>query len=201
MAGFSLGTTFGSSWQTGMNRLATAERSIKGKQKLALKRVALRAEREIKKGLQSGAPGGQKFKKLSPITILLTKRSKPLTRGGGAGLLGSIKHTIDTKGRKMEAFVGVHRGSKGPGGEDLVNVALIHEHGVGPYQIPVTEGVRRFFWMLHKLSGGAISPISSNKSTIMHPGIPARPFMRPTMESIHRELNAELKGAFKGRIV
>lgn len=168
---------------------------VKGRQALAVRQVALTAEREIKLGLSKGAPGGKALKPLSPITILTRKRrsSKPLLDTGG--LRNSIKTTFNAT--KMAAFVGVHRSARGPGRKDVLNIALVHEFGTKPYAIPVTPGVRRFFRFLAHASGGQIKPISRNKQVIMHPGVPKRPFIRPVIEKIGPKLEAALKKTFE----
>ena len=196
MAGFSLGTGKKGSWARARATFEKATRDAKKAQLVALRRAALKAERAIKVGLATSSPGGKPLAPLSPITVLLTGRSKPLASGFGTGLAGSVTTTIDE--RKLQAFVGVHRGARSGDGEDLVNVALIHEFGTGPFAIPVTDGVRRFFWMLHFKSGGAIKPISPTKTVILHPGVPARPFVRPAIESIRDELQAEVRAAVVG---
>lgn len=90
----------------------------------------------------------------------------------------------------MQAFVGVHRRSGN------VNVAVAHEFGTRPFVIPVTPGVRRFFYYLYFASGGAILPLSASKTEILHPGIPARPFIRPTIEKIRPQLQGVIVGTF-----
>ncbi len=173
--------------------MAVAVRNVKKRQELAVRKVALMAEREIKLGIRNGAPGGQKFKPLAPSTLLLRRGSKPLIDSGS--LLRSVSTTYDKS--TMTAFVGVHRNTKGPGGKKLLNIAIVHEFGTKPYVIPVTDGVRRLFWFLHFASGGNINPLDPNKTEILHPGVPARPFIRPTIEKIRPKLQAELEKTFK----
>lgn len=192
MPGFSFKTSTQSSYQVARARFENAVKKVKDRQLLAVKRAALMTERELKKGIKSGAPGGQKFKPLSPITMLLRKGTKPLIDSGS--LIGSITTTLDRKNNA--AFVGVHRTARGSDGTSLVNVAVIHEFGTKPYVIKVTDGVRRLFFWLHRASNGAINPISPNKTEILHPGVPARPFVRPTIEKIRPKLQAVLAKAF-----
>lgn len=190
MAGFRLKTGL-RGFDVARARFLKATRTVKGKQLLAVQKAAQLAEREIKKGLKSGAPGGQKFKELSPITKLLRRGTKPLITAQ-ASLFGSITTTVDK--RKVAAFVGVHRTAKADDGTSIVNVALIHEFGVDPYPIIVDPDprapIRRFFWFLHFKSGGTINPLSPATTLIIHPGIPARPFIRPTIKAIRPRLQA-----------
>jgi len=188
VAGFNFGGGRGGAWQEARRRFARAEQSIQKRQGLAVRRAALLAEREIKKGIKSGAPGGEKFKPLSPITKLLKKSSKPLIDTGG--LLGSIKTTYDAK--KNQAFVGVHRASRA-GGINTVNLAIIHEFGTKPFTIPVTPGVRAFFMRLFIISGGKINPLGAGKTQIIHPGVPPRPFIRPTIKKIRPQLQEMIR--------
>lgn len=188
MAGFSFSTRKSSSWAVARRRFRRAEASVEGRQWQAVRRAALLAERELKKGIVAGAPGGQTLPALRPTTILLKGSSKPLIDRGQQGLLGSVTHTFDR--RRKAAFVGVHRTAKGSEGEPLFNVALIQEFGTKPFVIPVTPAVRRLFWFLHFASGGAINPLSPNTTEIAHPGVPARPFMRPTFEAIRPKVVA-----------
>lgn len=174
-----------------MNRFRRATRSFEESQWLAVRRAALFAEAEIKKGLRSSAPGGQRFKPLSDITRILRRGTKPLLDTGS--LLGSIKTTLDRRSRA--AFVGVHRTARNPEGVDVVNIAVVHEFGTSPFVIEVTEGVRRFFWALHFKSGGKIKPLSPNKRTILHPGVPARPFIRPVIDKIAPEIQKMIRSA------
>lgn len=187
MAGFSFGGKKGSGWSEARRRLTRGAASLKKTEAMAVRSVALLVEREIKKGIRSGAPGGQRFKPLSPITKLLRRGRRPLIDNGAAGgLLGSIKTTFNAK--TAQAFVGVHRTARSSSGESLVNIAVVHEFGTKPFAIPVTDGVRRFFIMLHLKSNGKILPIGANKTVIMHPGVPARPFIRPTVEKLRPRL-------------
>ena len=181
-------------WDSIRKRVAQAESSVQGRQRLAVKRAAALAEREIKLGIVKQAPGGKRFKRLSPLTIALSGRSKALAKSGGTGLAGSIKTTFDEK--KNQAFVGVHRGAKTSGGKDLVNVALIHEFGTKPFAIKVTDSMRKFFWWAHFKTGGRIQPLKSTTTVINHPGVPARPFIRPTIEAIRPQIQAILREAF-----
>jgi len=192
VAGFSLTAGRSSSWAAARRRLARASRTVEGKQWLAVKRAALLAEREIKKGLQSGKPGGTPFPPLAETTRLLRRGTKPLL--DTASLLGSIKSVMDEKRR--QAFVGVLRTARGREGEPLVNVAMVHEFGTGPFVIPVTPAVRRLFWALHFRSNGRIKPLSPTKTEIMHPGVPKRAFIRPTVEAITPRLQEVIATPF-----
>lgn len=185
MAGFSFNGKKSGGWAEAGKRLAAGASKMKKAEGLAVKQAALFVERELKKGLRSGSPGGKKIKPLSPMTRRLRRGRRPLIDTGA--MLGSIKTTFDAN--SASAFVGVHRSSRTSSGESVVNVAVIHEFGTKPFAIPVTAGVRRLFLALALKTNGKIKPISSSKTVILHPGIPARPFIRPTIEKIGPQVN------------
>lgn len=196
MAGFSMRIGKGSSWDAALGRMTQASQELAKLELKAVRRAALLAERELKLGLRSGAPAGKELLPLALATVMLRRRRsrKPLLDTGS--LLGSIGTTIDEVGRT--AFVGVHRTARGADGQSLINVALVHEFGTRPFVIQVTPAMRRLFLVLSKLSRGRIRPLSKNKTTISHPGVPARPFLRPTLEvlgpKIEKVVNVTLRG-------
>ena len=111
---------------------------------------------EVKKGIVSGAPGGQKFVPNSPMTVARKCSSKPLIDKGD--LVGSIAYqVIDAN----NVFVGVKKGKE-------VNIAAVHEFGC---TIGVTPKMRAY---LHHQG------IHLRAST-QYIHIPARPFLRPVL--------------------
>lgn len=194
MAGFSLriGKTSGSDLLR--KALEDAAKNTGKRVGLALRRAALLAEAALKEGIVSGAPGGQTFRPLALSTTLLKGSSKPLIDKGD--LLGSITTTLDNPQDPREAFVGVHRTAVA-NGENLFNVAMVHEYGAGPYVIQVTPAMRGFFLRLSALSGGVIKPLGS-KTEILHPGIPARPFVAPVLEAIRGQIGDEVRATMGG---
>jgi len=193
MAGFRLHTQL-RGFDVAIARFRRGVATVDDKVDIALERAALLGEREIKRGMRSGRPGGQKFKKLSKITKLLTGRSKPLMRSGAHGLWGAVTHVVDKKAK--QAFVGVLRTAKSADGDSYMNIALIHEYGTKSYAIKVTDAMRRFFFFLHIKSGGKINPISPWQDYVLHPGVPARPFIRPAMEKIRPKIERIVEVAF-----
>lgn len=195
MAGFSFGTKKGSSWAVARTRFARATATFQARAWQATRSAGLLFEREVKLGLAKGAPGGKTFKPLSPLTVVTRGGGtpKPLLDRGQQGLLGSIRTTEDK--RRLAVFVGVHRTSKNADGTTLMNVALAQEFGTKPFVIQVTPKMRKFFWAISLKSGGKIRPLRPSTTTIMHPGIPARPFMQPTLEAIRPKLVAVIGAA------
>jgi len=89
----------------------------------AATKSALLLVREIKKGIKSQAPGGQKFKPLAEVTIEKKGSSKALIDTGF--LLSAIMQKI--MGDK--AFVGLLRGTRNKDGDEIVNIGAIMEFG------------------------------------------------------------------------
>lgn len=113
---------------------------------------------EVKKGIVSGAPGGQTFAPLSPLTIMRKGSSKPLIDKGD--LLGSISYKVVDDDK---VFIGVSD-------KEEAIIAAVHEYGC---TIPVTPKLRAYFHYqgIHL----------RNETVSLH--IPSRKFLRPVLES------------------
>ncbi len=141
----------------------------------AQKRVGVKASSAVKKGIQSGAPGGQTFEPLSAFTVWMRTAisTKPLIDNGD--LIGNITHEEPDD---ATVWVGVKRSAKGKGG-NLANIAAVHEFGC---TIRVTDKMRRGF-------AGKFRGLGIRKDTaFIH--IPARPFLAPTLSD--PELQGEI---------
>lgn len=159
--------------------------------KAALDKAAQRCVKllvdEIKRGIKSGAPGGQPFKPLSSGTIALRKEKaaqrgekakswvgantsgyikgkKPLLRTGD--LYRSITGEVLDNG---SFFVGIPRGAKNREGQPLDVIGLVHEQGM---VLRVTQKIANWF-----AAQGV--PL---KDTTTHIFIPARPFLAPVLK-------------------
>ena len=122
----------------------------------AVARVGNYGASEVKRGIVSGAPGGQRFTPNSPLTIARKGSSKPLIDKGD--LVGSITYqVIDSN----NVFIGVKQGKE-------ANIAAVHEFGC---TIRVTPKMRAY---LH------YQDIHLKAST-QYIHIPARPFLRPVL--------------------
>lgn len=159
----------------------------------ALRRAILQEANDLRgqmiKGIRDQAPGGAMFKPLAASTIRM-KRGKSKALINYADLIRSVNVTeigdIRTGGA---AFVGVHRTARPKGkagaarsaalGKSLVNIAAIHEYGSRPFQIPVTPRLRRFWFAMFK-KGIFKKPLKKSRTVINHPGVPERPYIRPT---------------------
>jgi len=115
---------------------------------------------EVKKGIRGGAPGGQSFAPLSPVTIINKGSSKPLIDHGD--LIGSV--TYEVFNDNSSVFIGVKKGKE-------VNIAAVHEYGC---TIEVTSEMRAY---LH-YHGIHLKKITA----YIH--IPARPFLSPVFQSV-----------------
>lgn len=122
----------------------------------AAARVGNYGASEVKKGIVSGAPGGQKFAPLSPVTIARKGSSKPLIDKGD--LVGSITYQVVDADN---VFIGVKKGKE-------VSIAAVHEFGC---TIGVTPKMRAY---LH------YQDIHLRAST-QYIHIPPRPFLRPVL--------------------
>ena len=113
---------------------------------------------EVKKGIQSGSPGGKDFQKLHSFTVGRKGSSKPLIDKGD--LIGSITYIV--KDRDNVA-IGVKTGEAG-------KIAAVHEFGC---TIAVTPKMRAY---LHGIG-------LHLRASTTHINIPPRPFLRPVLMS------------------
>lgn len=124
----------------------------------AAARVGNYGASDVKKGIVSGAPGGQKFIPNSSLTTSRKGSSKPLIDKGD--LVGSITYQVVNDNN---VFVGVKKG-------DEANIAAVHEFGC---TIQVTPKMRAYFHYqgIHL------------KASTQFIVIPPRPFLRPVLLS------------------
>jgi phage gpG-like protein len=144
---------------------------MRAKLEQAGKRVGLAGVAAVKKGIVSGAPGGQTFTPLSPFTIWMRTAfsTKPLIDHGD--LVGSITHENPDLNT---VWIGVKKGAKGKNG-DMANIAAVHEFGC---TIKVTDKMRRGFAARWKSIDGKGWGIRKETQYIV---IPPRPFLAPTL--------------------
>lgn len=147
--------------------------------------------KQIRQTLRAQGVGGIMFKPLSKTTILIRRKlrgrrgTKALIETGS--MLRSVRtHKVVIPGRSLAFFVGVHRTARGPKGRPLANIAEFHEFGTRPFRITVTPKFRVFWnYVLAKASPG-IRPLTGHTQMLNHPGVPERPFLRPSFEEWQR---------------
>jgi hypothetical protein len=126
-----------------------------------------------------GGPPGKRWKRLSVFTQLVSRAKKKGDRRPlmDTGDLRNSHSVVQVDGNTW--FVGVHRTTRGKKNkQQLVNIAIIHEHGTDPFTVRVTEKMRRYFHWLHKATKGQIKPLKqSTKALVIR--IPARPWIGP----------------------
>ncbi|MDR1648916.1 MAG: phage virion morphogenesis protein [Synergistaceae bacterium] len=157
---------FEGDWDKIANVLNPAK--MRAKLEQAGKRVGLAGVAAVKKGIVSGAPGGQAFTPLSPHTIARKGSSKPLIDHGD--LVGSITHENPDLNT---VWIGVKKGARGKNG-DMANIAAVHEFGCtneNGCAIKVTPKMRAY---LH-YSGIHL------RSATEYIVIPPRPFLASTL--------------------
>ena len=109
---------------------------------------------QVKKGIING-----NFTPLHPVTIARKHSSKPLVDHGD--LVGSITYQVFDETKRV--FIGVKKGKE-------ANIAAVHEFGC---TISVTPKMRAY---LHHIG-------IHLKSTTQYINIPARPYLRPVLQS------------------
>jgi hypothetical protein len=147
---------------------------------VAVRREAHRYEKAMKLGIRDQAPGGQKFRPLSPVTVHLKGSSKALIAKG------DLMRSIGTKQFGPTAyFVGVHRTARNRQGRSIVNVAKVHEFGQVVAQ-KVTAKQARFFMALY-MKGLWRSPdprtVPREGDTVMV-RTPKREFIKPVYKKL-----------------
>lgn len=157
---------------------------------------ALLLARSIRRGIRTQAPAGQPFLPLAESTILMKGSSKALIDTGD--LIASItsKNLVLAR-RSIARFVGVHRTALGKKeGRNLANIAEIHEFGTKPYNIPVTRRMQRW-WDAMVAKGVFQAPLDPRQMWIKHPGIPARPFLRPPFEEWKKGIDERMQAGIQ----
>lgn len=185
--------------------------------RVALMREAHFLRGKMVSGIASGAPGGQAFKPLSPITLAMRKArgfggTKPLIVTGTLRRSFSVVQVRGGTSIGGAVFVGIHRSARGKNGKSLVNIAEIHEYGRSWKQKLSPRARRYLFAILNKTNigrgpagrnaqgrftkGKYISRGSGDGMMSIH--IPARPFVRPVFEAYAKP--AEVRKRFMANI-
>jgi phage gpG-like protein len=124
---------------------------------------AMSLTRNIVLGIRNQAPAGEPFMPLMHKTIKRKGSSKALIDHGD--LIGSINAKMITNDGLMW-FVGVNRGKRNRTGNDLVNIAEIHEFGAPKAKIPARPFLRPEYWKwTRNLEKRLVERIASNLGT------------------------------------
>ncbi|MGE5528063.1 MAG: phage virion morphogenesis protein [Patescibacteria group bacterium] len=156
-------------WAKAKAILDNIDANFKPAYKRALARVGAKAERALKQGMTSGAPGGQAYEPNHPFTVERKGSSKPLIDHG------DFRNSIRARQFDGGVFVGVNRMARNKDGKPEVNIAAIHELGDGQggdLYIKVTPKMRAY---LH-------SQGLHLKSDTQFIRIPRRPTFEPVWE-------------------
>ena len=129
-------------WSKARKRLKSMNRNMEINMGKATKHNAITLRDEIKRTIRDTHPD---WAELKETTIQRKGSSRPLIDHGD--LLNSIKEKIISS---FSFFVGVVKGSKGSQGQDLVNVAMVHEYGSSKAGIPMRSFVMTTIRRLQK---------------------------------------------------
>lgn len=160
-----------------------------------LRKKAVRASADVlrdamKRAVREGGVKGRKpFKPLTRMTVLtrVYKRNTPLY---DTGLIEkSIISQVSLNGKK--AKVGISAFARTFKFISVAELVALHERGVKPFRLDVTPGMRRFFFKMNEITGGEIRELLPEKTTIMHPGIPARPFIKSSLAVSRRKMKRQ----------
>ena len=173
--------------QVARNMLGRYQARLPRAMERAIKKEGQNLSGMIKTGMRRQAPGGKKFKPLAESTKMMKESSKALIDHGD--LLRSVNVSMFKMGAEagQAAFIGVHRTVKNKDGESMANIAEIHEFGTKPFKIPVTPKMRAYLNFLHDIN--RINFVLGPKTKVInHPGVPERPFLRPSFEEWQKGL-------------
>ena len=152
----------------------------------------------VKKGIKDQAPGGKRFRPLSAWTLALRKFRR--FRGTKALIVsGDMRNAMThvySKSRQ-EGFAGILYKTKSKDGQQMTNIAEIHEFGTKPFAVKRTPKMRKFLAMVASKSGLiSYSPNYRGKGVYIIK-IPARPFLGPTFEAWKKGLGDRIVVDFK----
>ncbi len=167
---------------------------IPGVMRDALKKEAYALKTTIQKGIRSQAPGGKRFTPLAPSTIKVKGSSKALIDQGDL-----IRSVNVTKATGDAIFVGVHRNARNSKGDELYNIAEIHEFGTDPYEIPVTPKLW-WWWEAMATVGFFDYSLPYNCKVIHHPGVSERPFLRPSFDQWSKHVEERFGKTVRNRL-
>mgnify|MGYP001191806160 CR=1 FL=1 len=124
-------------WDKGLRLMRLIGTKMPAVTKTVLGRIGLFYRDQVKLGIVSQAPGGQQFEPLKEATIIAKSRKgrrkdKALIDNGD--LKGSINFDVDMG--TLSVRVGVHKMKRYASGEQVANIAAVHEFGNKKGTIP-----------------------------------------------------------------
>jgi hypothetical protein len=171
-------------WALARKMLTTMPFKLRAVVGTALRQEAQKLRTEIVQGITKQAPGGKKFKDLSPLT-LAARRLKNFKGTKALIVKADLRNAIAAIVRGHEAFVGVPRKARDKEGNPMVDVAKLNEFGSDPIVIPITPAMRKFLAVLFREAGSTAKSKSGNKSVAVT-RIPPRPFLRPAFDKFSK---------------
>lgn len=176
-------------WDRLDRMLARARRDIEPAMDAALQAVSEMAAEDVRRGVQSQAPGGQKLRPPARSTILARRMSgisgnKALIRTGK--IYGSV---VARPAGRLRYRVGI----PDPGD---ARVAAMHERGAGPFFVRLTPKMMAFLFA----SGIIVPRRRGGRTEGGRPGyavirIPARPVFKPMAAAIGRRPQRYMRAA------
>lgn len=168
-------------------------REIPALRKTVVAQNARILEEEMKNALRRGGATGAPFAPLSPLTIMTrtNKINRPLYDKGL--FLESITTEFSFDGKK--AVVGISAFSRTARLISVAELVELHERGVRPFQLAVTPAIQAFFRSMNRKTQGRFPVIT--KDVIEHPGIPARPFIEPSLRAAEPRMRRETDEIFR----
>jgi len=166
-------------WARLRDLMAKLPRELAGAIRKAVHQEAHALRRDLVQGLTDQAPAGEPLAPPAELT-LAARRLRGF--GGTKALMvrGDLRNAISVIVRGEQVFVGVPRTARGQGGQSLVDVAYVQEHGSDPIVIPITPAMRRFLAALYREAGKPRRPGSGAGVVVVQ--VPPRPFLRPVVE-------------------
>lgn len=194
----------GGARKTGDWGKARRELATLGAKALAVARQAILQEAhflrgKMVEGIREQAPGGQRFKALSPLTLAARRLAgfrgtKALVR------TGTLRNAITVVERGGQVFIGILRTARGEDGDELTNVAAVHEFGAGPFVVQITDKMRAYLGALLEEAGilPAAQSASGGGRGYLVIRIPARPFIGPVFKKFGKP--ADVRARLQERV-
>ena len=158
-------------------RLLQEREVFKAAYRKAVLREAARLRGLMVEAFTKSGPKGHKWEHLATLTQLISRAEG---KGDRRPLMdtGELRNAHTVVEENDVIFVGVHRRARSRLNKSMMNIAKVHEYGVGPFTIPVTDGIRKFFMWLFIATDGQVMPLKKSTTTITV-RIPPRPWIGP----------------------